>query len=112
MCIRDSASVVKGGAVGLAKVLKEEFGVWSAPRYIQKPAFMCEVFRDKKTFGNSQFPFTEARPEALDYSKENFPGTYAGLEHILVLPWNEGYTSEHVAFIADAIQKSVKELGV
>ena len=111
-CVNVDASVVKGGAVGLAKVLKEEFGVWSAPRYIQKPAFMCEVFRDKKTFGNSQFPFTEARPEALDYSKENFPGTYAGLEHILVLPWNEGYTSEHVAFIADAIQKSVKELGV
>ena len=75
------------------------------PRYIQKPAFRCEVLRDQRTFGNSRFPFTLARPEAVDYREENFPGTFRGLEQILVLPWNERFTEEHVDFIADSIRR-------
>lgn len=102
-CLTVDPEIVEGGAVGLATRLKE-FGVFSAPRYIQKPAFECQVFAEQRTFGNSRFPFTEAREEALDYSKERFPGTYRGLERILVLPWNERYTSEHVACIADVLR--------
>ncbi len=104
-CLSVDSQVVPDGAVGLAKALKEEKGIFSAPRYIQKPAFQCEVFREQRTFGNSRFPFTLARPEAVDYSPEKFPGTFAGLESVLVLPWNEKYTTEHVDYIANAIHQ-------
>jgi len=47
--------------------------VWLVARYIQKPAFACQVIAQQRTFGNSRFPFTLARPEAVDYAKEKFP---------------------------------------
>ncbi len=96
--------IIPGGAVALGKALKE-WGIASAPRYIQKPAFRCQVFRDQKTFGNSRWPFTLARPEAVDYSAERFPGTFQYLDRVLVLPWNEKYTAEHVEYIAKAIHQ-------
>ncbi len=108
--LRVDASIVKGGSVGLAKKLKEEKGIFSAPRYIQKPAFQCEIFEKQRTFGNSRWPFTLARPEAVDYNPDRFPGTFSGLEWVLVLPWNERYTDAHVQYIADAIVDAVDEL--
>lgn len=108
-CLNVDSNVIEGGAVGLGGKLREK-GIASAPRYIQKPAFRCEVFRDQVTFGTSQWPFTLARPEAVDYSAELFPGTFQALEQILVLPWNEKYTQEHVDYIADAVRSSVAEL--
>ena len=109
-CLRVDGDVISGGAVGLAKKLKDERGIFSAPRYIQKPAFQCQVIAEQRTFGKSRWPFTLARSEALDYSREKFPGTFAGLESILVLPWNERYTDEHVHYIADSIHQAVHEL--
>ena len=58
----------------------------SAPRYIQKPAFECEVFRDQQTFGNSRFPFTLARPEAVDYAPRELSRHLRGPRRVLVLP--------------------------
>ena len=78
-----------------------------APRYIQKPAFMCKIFQEQKTFGKSRFPFTLARPEALHYDPERFPLTMQALQNILVLPWNENYSEEHVNYISDAIHDSI-----
>ncbi len=101
-CLRVDGERLPGGAVALAARLKER-GIVSAPRYIQKPAFRCQVFAEQRTFGGSRFPFTLARPEAVDYSRERFPGAFAGLEQVLVLPWNERYTEEHVDHIADAV---------
>jgi dTDP-4-amino-4,6-dideoxygalactose transaminase len=109
-CLRVDSSVIADGAVGLAKKLKEEKGIFSAPRYIQKPAFQCEIFAQQRTFGNSRFPFTLADPEAIDYSPANFPGTFAGLEQVLVLPWNEAYNDEHIDYIADAIKQAIVQL--
>jgi perosamine synthetase len=108
-CLRVNDDVIEGGAPGLARRLKER-GIASAPRYIQKPAFMCEVFQKQRTFGESRFPFTLARPEAVDYSPERFPGTFDALRGVLVLPWNENYTDEHVDYIADSIVEAVESL--
>jgi dTDP-4-amino-4,6-dideoxygalactose transaminase len=105
-CLRVDADVVPGGSVGLAKKLKER-GIFSAPRYIQKPAFQCQIFSEQRTFGNSRFPFTLARPKAVDYTPAHFPGTFAGLEAVLVLPWNEAYTDEHIDYIASAIEDAL-----
>jgi perosamine synthetase len=71
---------------------------------------MCEIFQKQRTFGNSRFPFTLARPEAIDYDASKFTGTYAGLEAVLVLPWNERYTDEHIDYIAAAIHEAVVQL--
>ena len=108
-CLNVDARVIAGGAVGLAARLKEK-GIASAPRYIQKPAFQCAVFTQQKTFGTSRWPFTLARPEAIDYDRARYPGTFTALEHVLVLPWNERYTDEHIEYIAAALAEGVARL--
>jgi dTDP-4-amino-4,6-dideoxygalactose transaminase len=108
-CLRVDSQIIKDGANGMARLLKEK-GIASAPRYIQKPAFMCEVFQKQNTFGTSHYPFTLARPEAVNYDRALFPGTYDALEGVLVLPWNENYTDEHVDYIADAIHEAAAHL--
>jgi dTDP-4-amino-4,6-dideoxygalactose transaminase len=108
-CLRVDGRVLPGGAVALARLLKER-GIASAPRYIQKPAFQCAVFREQRTFGSSRWPFTLARPEAVDYDPARFPGTFAALEGVLVLPWNERYTAEHLDYIAASLGDAVEQL--
>lgn len=102
--------IVAGGTAALAAELRLD-GVASAPRYIQQPAFATKVIREQRTFGTSRWPFTLARPEALDYSPARFPGTYAGLDRVLVLPWNERYSSGHVHQVATAIIDAARRLG-
>jgi dTDP-4-amino-4,6-dideoxygalactose transaminase len=108
-CLRVDGDRIQDGAVGLAKALKER-GIASAPRYIQKPSFMCEVFRDQRTFGKSRWPFTLARPEAVNYDRSMFPGTFAALEGVLVLPWTERYTDEHIDYIATSVRECAAAL--
>jgi hypothetical protein len=66
------------------------------------------VFQKQRTFGNSRFPFTLARPETLNYDRKRFPGTFAALEGVLVLPWNERYTTDHVDYIAEAVRHALE----
>jgi perosamine synthetase len=104
-CLRVDPGVIPGGAVALGAHLRQR-GIAAAPRYIQKPAFECEVFRRQRTFGESRWPFTLARPEALDYGRSRFPGVYEALDGILVLPWNERFEPEHLDFLAESIQEA------
>jgi perosamine synthetase len=108
-CLRVDPAVVPGGPAALAQALRF-YDIAAAPRYIQKPAFQCKVIADQVTFGTSRWPFTLARPEAVDYSPEKFPGTYAGLEQALVLPWNERMTDEHIDFLGSSIVEAVASL--
>ncbi len=108
-CLRIDESTIEGGAPAFGARLRDA-GIACAPRYIQKPAFHCEIFQDQRTFGESRFPFTLARPEAVDYSPERFPGTYEALRDVLVLPWNERYDDTHIAFIAEQVRSAAAEL--
>jgi dTDP-4-amino-4,6-dideoxygalactose transaminase len=108
-CVRVDDNIVRGGSVALAHKLKT-WQIASAPRYIQKPAFMCQVFREHRTFGKSGFPFTLARPETVQYDAKNFPLTMEALDKILVLPLNEKYQDSHIEYIANAMRESVAEL--
>ena len=101
--------VIPGGTDSVARVLRRR-GVACAPHYIQKPAFECQVIREQRTFGQSRFPFSLARPEAVDYSPSRFAGTYQALARVLVLPWNERYTTEDVEFLADCLRDAVRQL--
>jgi perosamine synthetase len=107
--IRVDERIVPGGVSGMAVLLRER-DIFTVPRYIQKPAFMCEIFQARRTFGKSQWPFTIARPEAVDYDPQRFPGTFEALERVLVVPWNDRFTDEDVSYIADGIRWAVAEL--
>jgi dTDP-4-amino-4,6-dideoxygalactose transaminase len=108
-CLRLENNSIPGGCDALGQQLKARH-ISCTPHYIQKPAFQCRIFREQKTFGNSRFPFTLARPEALQYDESRFPQTYQALRNVLVLPWNENYEEKHVDFISDAIHDAVLEL--
>lgn len=104
------ANVLPGGAAALGALVKER-GVWVAPNYIQKPAYKCKVFVDRKTYGKSQYPYTEPSRKGLPllgYTDAECPGAILGLSQVLVVPWNEFFTDEHVDFIADTIKESVQ----
>ncbi|MCA8942065.1 MAG: DegT/DnrJ/EryC1/StrS family aminotransferase [Planctomycetes bacterium] len=87
--------VVPGGPDALGRRLTA-CGVHNAPRYIKKPAFDCAVLREG--------------PFATDVDHGAHTSTRACLERLLVLPWNEHYTPEHVSAIADEIRRAHEEL--
>ena len=109
-CLRIDDGLVEGGAPGLSAALAER-GVSTVPRYIQKPAFACEVIREQRTFGKSRWPFSLARREAVTYDPSLFPGTYEALRGVLVVPLNERYEQRHVDYVAQAIREAVEQLG-
>ena len=108
-CLTIDDSKIEGGSPAMAALLKEK-NIFTAPRYIVKPAFMCQVFQEKKTLGDSQFPFNLAREGAIDYEMANYPMTAKALNDVLVLPWNEKYTEEHVRYIADNVRIAASKL--
>ena len=77
----------------------------NAPRYVQKPAFDCAVFRDRGRFGALAGVFPHDGPLG---DSTTHPGCYAGLERVLVLPWNEHYQDAHVDFIAASVRRAVR----
>ena len=98
----------------LAAQLKNH-GIASAPRYIQKPAFRCQLFTGRVMFGKSPRPLDETDAGAVflkdeSWWKQEYPGSYQALSRVLVLPWNEFYTPAHVQFIAGKIQQSIEQL--
>ncbi|MFQ5668517.1 MAG: DegT/DnrJ/EryC1/StrS family aminotransferase [Candidatus Binatia bacterium] len=105
-------AVIPGGADALGRALKAK-GLSCTPRYIQKPAFQCRVFTERKTYGQSRCPYSCR--ERIDgtpivYDAADYPGAMRGLERVVVLPWNEFYTSEHVNGIAQAVRDATSEL--
>ena len=98
--------------VQFAKRLSE-LGLVAMPRYIQKPAFDCDVLRERRTFGRSAFPYRGARPPEQappPCRAEDYPGTQRALARVLVVPINEFYTEEHIAFICGAFREAAAAL--
>ena len=88
-------------------------GIYCLARYIQKPAFMCQVLRNKQTYGNSQCPFScplGRGSEIAEYNYKDYPGAIDGLSRIIVFPWNKFYTKEHVSYIAHSIKEVLSSL--
>jgi len=67
----------------------ERENIFSGPRY-SSTAFMCQVFQEKNTLGDSSSIQTSARDGAIDYEMETTRDRKA-LHDVLVLPWNEKY---------------------
>jgi len=110
--LRIDDDIIQGGVDPFAAKLKER-GIFNAPRYIQKPAFMCQVLKERNTFGNSRFPFEgpcRNDDPPVVYDPQEFPGTFDALSHVVVLPWSEFYTEEHVNYIAVNIREVAASL--
>jgi len=110
--LRIDPEIIEGGADAFGQKLRDA-GVFCVPRYIQKPAFECEVLRDRRTFGKSHFPYEgeqrKGEPPVV-YDIKDTPGTAEGLATVVVLPWNEKYAPEHVEYIAETIRAASREL--
>jgi perosamine synthetase len=102
---------IPGGAAALGQLLAAR-DVRGAPRCVSRPAFRHGVFSDQRTFGTSRYPFSLARPEALDYRSKRYPGTERFLRDLLVFPLNERFGAADVSRVAAAIRASVAELRV
>lgn len=111
-CLRIDEEIL-GVNVNQLAVLLKEYGILSTPRYIQKPAFECAIFKDRKTYGSSQFPYKgssrQGLPEVI-YDPKDFPGALKALSRVLVLPWTERYTRQHVEYIAQSLIETVKNV--
>jgi dTDP-4-amino-4,6-dideoxygalactose transaminase len=97
----------------LAQHLGERYNIWASAHYVRKPAFQCQIFRERNTFGKSKFPFEgphRAGLPSIEYKPEEYPGSYDALEHMLVLPWNENFTEQHVRTIATALRNAAQEI--
>lgn len=104
--------VVCGGAVELGARMRA-LGVACAPRYVQKPAFECQVFTNWRDHPVSRLPLSHNPRGATEgplFRREDYPGAVRGLEQVVVLPINERYRPHHVVQVADAIREAHEEL--
>lgn len=104
--------IVDGGAVQLGKRMKDR-GVFCVPRYIQKPAFECQLFTDFTASPVSQMPLEHnprrAQKQPL-FDRKDYPGTVRALDRVIVLPINELYQKVHVDYVCDVIRTEAKVL--
>lgn len=103
---------VPGGAVALGQRMQRA-GIACVPRYIQKPAFECELFLDWRRSPVTWLPLQHSarRDTAMPpFHRRDYPGAVRGLEHVVVLPINERYTAAHVEYVARAIRTAVGAL--
>jgi dTDP-4-amino-4,6-dideoxygalactose transaminase len=104
--------VVEGGAERLGRRMQER-GVACVPRYIQKPAFECQVFSDLRSSPVSAMPLLHNprrdRSQPL-FVRADYPGAVRALERVVVLPINELYTHEHVRHVTQVIAAEARVL--
>ncbi len=110
--LRVDEARIDGGVDAFSARLKD-LGVLNAPRYIQKPAFLLQLFRERNTFGKSGFPFVGPHRAGLPpvrYDPAEYPGAAAALAGVVVLPINERYGDEHVDYVARRIAEAARAL--
>ncbi|MBM3973409.1 MAG: DegT/DnrJ/EryC1/StrS family aminotransferase [Planctomycetes bacterium] len=106
---RVDADVVPGGALALGQRMQQA-GVACVPRYVQKPAFECELFTDWSKSPVTWLPL-QHNPRRTGpmppFVRADYPGAVRGLEQVIVLPINEHYRERHVQHVAATIRAAV-----
>ncbi len=74
------------------------------------PAFLCRNFRERITFGDTAYPYSQYQNKYPVERLEDYPGCREGLERVLVLPWTERHNSTHVDLLAEQISRAVERL--
>jgi perosamine synthetase len=78
-------------------------GVPAWVQYIIDPLYASPMFTEPRTYGTTGYPISEFGRQK--YAKGLCPHAEKALRNVIAIHWNENYTSQHVALIADAIQK-------
>lgn len=109
---RVDEKVLKGGAVALGARMREA-GVACMPRYVQKPAFECQLFVEWRKSPVTSLPLLQnprGQQEGVLFERGNYPGSISGLEQVVVLPINERYRPDHVATVAQAVRNAHEDI--
>lgn len=94
--------VAGGDAGGYAEALGAE-GIPANGGYITRPLYLTPALAEKRTYGTSGLPLTDAWQE---YAPGLCPATEDLIGgRLLVLPWNENYSSEDVEDFGSALRK-------
>ncbi len=97
----------------LAEELKRE-KIFTLPGYTGKPIYLCsESLTAKKTYGDSQWPFTGPWvTKTYEYTEGLCPRAEKQLGNLLVMPWDESWTKANVDRVAGVIGRAVSNLSV
>ncbi len=95
----------------LATELRED-KVPVLPGYTGKPIYLCsESLTAKKTYGDSQCPFTCGwTNRTYDYIEGLCPRAEQALEHLICIPWDESWNTDDVERVAKAIVKCMNKI--
>ena len=95
----------------LAEDLKKQ-KVHTLPGYTGKPIYLCtESLTAKKTYGDSQWPFTgPGVTKNYEYKEGLCPRAEKTLGELLVLPWDESWTRGDVERVAGILGATLKNL--
>ena len=87
-------------------------GVYAMPGYTGKAIYLCtESLTMKKTYGNSQLPFTSRNVEkTYEYKEGLCPKAEKALDTLVCLPWNESWGDEGVVRAAATLKKCLEEV--
>ena len=97
-----------GDLDGFAQKMKSR-GIGVGAGYTGKPIYLCsESLTGKKTFGNSQFPFSsKVTDRVYEYQEGLCPVAEKALKHLICLPLNECWDKALLEKIAKAIRQCV-----
>lgn len=81
-------------------------GIPAGHGYIGKPIYMSPILQEKRTYGNSQCPFScSMYGKDITYREEDCPNAMEILRRLIVLPCNEFFSESDVNDISSAIEK-------
>lgn len=79
-------------------------GIPASYGYIGKPIFDNPFMQERKTYGDSTYPWGSDGCDII-YRNEDVPRTCRALERLIVLPINENFTAQDVADMAEGVRK-------
>ncbi len=89
----------------LASALAKE-GAPANAHYIGKPIFMYDLLRNKKIYGDTDFPFSlQSEDQQVRYEEGANPQTEQILDDLLQIPVNENYTDQDTEDIIKCFEK-------
>jgi perosamine synthetase len=89
-----------------------ELGIPTTHGYYGKPVYLYELLRDKQVYGHSHYPWDAPGREGLpevNYEPGACPQAEATVERLVILPCNEGLTTQDTHDIAEAIRQAASQ---
>ena len=101
--------------VDLEKFCKEMIskGVYAMAGYTGKTIYLCtESLSAKKTYGNSELPFSWRKDKNFEYKEGLCPKAEKALETLVCIPWNESWGEAGVVRAANVIKECLEKANV